>query len=392
MRQRLTQRIVGGAKPASKPFEIRDADIGGLLLRVQPSGLRTFYVELSRGVRFRLGRFPVMTVEAARTQAKEKLGIFASTGERPTRSPRVASFRDFLRDRYGPWAKAGMKTGARTVATLEAQFERFLDKPLADVTAWSVEKWKATRLKAGINPATVNRDLVRIKAALAKAVEWNILPDNPLRSVKRARGEDSGRVRYLSAAEEKALRTALAARDDAHRARRESGSAWRTSRGIEPLEAINGYSDHLTPMVILALNTGLRRGELTSIRWDDINLPGRLLTVRAGYAKSGKARHVPLNKEAVGVLEALWIARSDEGRLFPLLDPKKAWAAVLASAKIKAFRFHDLRHTFASNLVMAGVDINTVREFLGHADLTMTLRYAHLAPSHKAAAIEKLTR
>ena len=74
----------------------------------------------------------------------------------------------------------------------------------------------------------------------------------------------------------------------------------------------------------------------------------------------------------------------------PISYTKTAWLRVLRQAKIDNFRWHDLRHTFASNLVMAGVDLNTVRELLGHSDIAMTLRYAHLASEHKAAAVQKL--
>jgi len=77
--------------------------------------------------------------------------------------------------------------------------------------------------------------------------------------------------------------------------------------------------------------------------------------------------------------------------VFPVEDPKRAWAALMIAAKIKNFRFHDTRHDFASRLAMAGVDLYTIAELLGHAGLTMTKRYAHLAPEHKAAAVEKLS-
>lgn len=123
-----------------------------------------------------------------------------------------------------------------------------------------------------------------------------------------------------------------------------------------------------------------------------------MVTVRGEDAKTGQTRHVPLNSEAATVAttwrpssyepDACVFPSSEEWT--PLAYIRKAWTGVLDAALVKAFRFHDLRHTFASNLVMAGVDLNTVRELLGHKSITMTLRYAHLAPQHKAAAVELL--
>jgi integrase len=205
-------------------------------------------------------------------------------------------------------------------------------------------------------------------------------------------------VRYLAPHEEAALRAALVARDGARRQRREQANAWRRQRGYAEYPEAN--ANHLTPLVLLALNTGLRKGEIFGLRWSDINFGRALLVVRGEGAKSGQSRYVPLNAEAIRVLTD-WrgFITPEPVHVFPgrqdgepLDDIKKAWAPLLKQAKIAGFTFHDLRHTFASKLVMAGVDLNTVRELLGHADIKMTLRYAHLAPEHKAAAVAKLLK
>jgi integrase len=263
-----------------------------------------------------------------------------------------------------------------------------------------VEKWRSARLKAGKSKATTNRDLNTLKAALRLAVRWRLLAAYPLGDVKQARVDTAGRVRFLAPDEESRLRKALDARDDARRAERDRANAWRRERGYEEWPAFGGYTDHLTPIVLLALNTGLRRGELFNLRWRDLDLGRALLTVEGEGAKSNLTRHVPLNTEAIKVLRS-WRgtpAPAADAFVFPgaegerLEDIKGAWLPLVKAAKVQAFTFHDCRHSFASKLVMAGVDLNTVRELLGHADLKMTLRYAHLAPEHKAAAVAKLVR
>jgi integrase len=192
----------------------------------------------------------------------------------------------------------------------------------------------------------------------------------------------------------------LLARDDARRAARESANKWRRDRAYEEWPAHGTYTDHVTPLVLLAVNSGLRRGELLQLCWRDVDLQRRILTVRGDGAKTGQTRHVPLNSEAVRVLNSWKPAILEPHRCVfggadsstPLVAIKKAWGGVLKAAKVNGFRFHDLRHTFASKLVMAGVDLNTVRELLGHKSIAMTLRYAHLAPEHKAAAVETLVK
>jgi integrase len=141
----------------------------------------------------------------------------------------------------------------------------------------------------------------------------------------------------------------------------------------------------------------MRRGELFAMRWPDVDLTRAIVTVRGGDAKSGQTRHIPLNTEAVAVLSA-WKPGAAADFVFAgrdgeaMDDIKTAWLNLAKAAKLESFRFHDTRHSFASKLVQAGVDLNTVRELLGHSDIKMTLRYAHLAPEHKAAAVAKLVK
>lgn len=228
-----------------------------------------------------------------------------------------------------------------------------------------------------------------------------MIDTHPLgRKVKPLKLDSPGMVRYLSDDEERRLRNALRERDTLIRARRASANQWRSARDLALLDDLFGkaYADHLEPIVLLTVNTGLRRGELFNLQWRDINVPGRMLTVRGAGAKSGETRHIPLNNEAHDVLKCWQEQSKGDGYVFPAADGgrldnvKKAWTGLLDAAQISNFRFHDLRHHFASRLVMAGVDLNAVRELMGHADLKMTLRYAHLAPEHKAAAVAMLNR
>ena len=195
------------------------------------------------------------------------------------------------------------------------------------------------------------------------------------------------------------LRHVLDTREERIRQERRSANLWRSERGHPLLPNLDraAFADHLKPLVIVSLNTGLRRGELFGLLWSDVDLDREILTIQGSGSKSGRTRHVPLNAEALAVFMG-WRApmQRAERLVFPgrnggrLNNVRKAWTGVLEGAGIEEFRWHDLRHTFASRLAMRGVDLNTVRELLGHADYKMTLRYAHLAPEHKAAAVARL--
>ena len=204
-------------------------------------------------------------------------------------------------------------------------------------------------------------------------------------------------MRFLSRDEEQRLRLALDDRESRIRVERRSANQWWKERGYDPLPDLDNYAfaDHLKPMVLLSLNTGIRQGELFRLSWENVDFQNRAITVIGTTAKSGKTRHVPLNSESLTVLQG-WQKEDNNGLVFPgrnqrpFDNVKKSWSSLLAAAGIKDFRWHDMRHHFASRLVMAGVDLNCVRELLGHSDLKKTLRYAHLAPEHKAEAVARL--
>ena len=217
--------------------------------------------------------------------------------------------------------------------------------------------------------------------------------ENPLKRMDKPRIDRIALVRFLDTDEEQRLRTALENRDAEMARARLSANAWRGERKKDVLPEILHFGDHLTPAVLLSMNTGLRRGELLGLTWDRVDLLNKVLTVVGSTSKSGQTRHVPLNDEALSVLKKWREQNPDAVRVF-YIDTgfKSAWRTLLNASEIAKFRWHDLRHHFASKLAQAGVPLNTIRELLGHASLAMTIRYAHLAPDQKREAVALLIK
>lgn len=227
-------------------------------------------------------------------------------------------------------------------------------------------------------------------------MEWGFISEHPLIKLKQLKVDTKGKVRYLSKDEARNLRNALEIRE--HRAclERDSANLWRTERK-KPLHLNlreQTFTDHLKPMILVSLNTGIRRGELFGLTWKMVSFQSKTITVGADTAKTSETRHIPMNTEVLRTLKA-WREQSGESTFVfagqgggRMEDVKSAWLKLLQEACITEFRWHDMRHDFASRLVMSGVPLNTVRDLLGHSDIKMTLRYAHLAPGTKAAAVD----
>ena len=397
MRSIIAARLLASkaAQPAAKPFEIYDTRLPGFTLRVQPSGVRSYYVRLGRSRRAALGKVGQYTPDEARERCEKALGNVAHD-RHPLHGLDGAgalTLGPFIADTYAPWARAHRpRTAQQTLDRVELHFARWFGRPLADISVADVEGWRTRRINEGTTASTVRRDLDTLASVLTRAVKLGHLAENVVRRVERPRIDRTPKVRYLSREEEVRLREALAARDAEMQAARESANRWRRARKQELLPALPHYGDHLTPAVLLSMNCGMRRGELLSLRWAAFDARGKQLTVEGATAKSQQTRHLPLNTEALAALRA-WREQAPEGeRVFAINTGfKSAWAPLLVRARITALRWHDLRHHFASRLVQAGVPLNTVRELLGHGSLAMTLRYAHLAPDQKREAVARLT-
>ena len=410
MQSKLTALTIRSLRAGDKPYEVVDIDLKGFLLRVQPSGVMTYYFSYrnnqGRRARYRIGKHGTVSPARARDEALN-LSARVIAGEDiqakkkqervATQAAKSQTLSGFIEHQYGPWVVSQRKTGEATLKRIGSNFQHLFERPLNEINAWVIEKWRSEALKAGKAKTTVNRDLAALKACLAKAIEWELLSVHPLAKVRPIRTDRLARVRYLTDDEEQRLRAALMRREDTMRHKRQTANEWRRARHRPALSDLSsGYADHLQPMILLAMNTGLRRGELFQLKWTDVDLPGKNLTVSGRTAKSGQTRHIPLNEEAQQAIERWHSKASETGWVFPGKDGQQlttirtAWQGIVKAAGINDFRWHDLRHHFASRLVMAGVDLNTVRELLGHSDVAMTLRYAHLSPDHKAEAVGRL--
>ncbi len=273
---------------------------------------------------------------------------------------------DELVEKYSAWAEGRQRSWRTSKGYMVKQLaRRYMNCDLAYFNTSTVEEFQTERLKKGNKPSTANRLLATLSHMFTKALDWNMIDEAALKSIRRVKllPENNKRLRYLS--QEECIRL------------------------------LDACDTHLKPIVTTAMNTGCRKGEILSLRWDaHIDLKhGFILLDRT---KNGERREIPINVTLKAVFQSV-PRRLDIPYVFfdnatgrPYKDVKNSFSTACRKGGIKDFRFHDLRHTFASHLVMAGVDITTVKELLGHKDIKMTLRYAHLAPSHKVKAVDIL--
>lgn len=406
LQARFTQSYINSLKPSEKPYWISDDGCQNLRLYVGAKG-KVWYAlyrdadgkKQSR----KLASASVLTVTEARNEAiKITARVISGENLKEEKPIPTSSYGSFLNDYYAPWVLANRKSGKETVQSITAAFSFLFNEPLGDISLMSVEQWRMEKTKAGRKAATLNRLTVALKASLNWAVKHKIIESNPLDSLERLKEHDSDRkIRYLSPDERQRLMSALDSRERRIREERKRHNVWLCQRGLEAKPELDGkFTDHLKPLVVVSLNSGIRQGSLFGLKWADVDFAAETITLRGANNKAGNTVHLPINSVVMQTLRS-WQEQKHAGKnslyVFPspvtgekLDNVNKSWASVLKDAEIKNFRWHDMRHDFASQLVMKGVDLNTVRELMGHSDMKMTMRYAHLAPSSKLRAVELL--
>ena len=242
--------------------------------------------------------------------------------------------------------------------------EVFGNHDVKDLNTREIEQWQSSRLKYN-KPSTVNRLLATLKHMVNKGVQWEMAGDGALKQVRNVKllPENNRRLRFLSVEECQVL--------------------------------IDCCAPHLKPIVTVALHTGMRKSEILGLKWEQIDLTHGFILLET--SKNGERREIPIDntlremfEEMPHSIESINVFTDRDGN--PYKEVKKSFRTALKKAGISDFRFHDLRHCFASHLVMAGVDLVSVKELLGHKSLTMTMRYSHLSHGHKRKAVNVLDK
>jgi integrase len=284
-------------------------------------------------------------------QEKEKTNIY-------TFKDLCASYLDWCKGR-----QASYKIKKYVIPKLQ---ERFKNMTLNEFNYRTIENLQSDYIKANYKPAYINKITAIVKHMFNKALDWEMVTEEDLkrvRKVKQLKGE-SKRLRYLSDEEAERL--------------------------------ISNCEPYLKPIVITALNTGMRKSEIFNLTWDRVDINNRIILL--DKTKNGERREIPVNNTLYETLSGMvrnihcpYVFYNPK-TLKPYDNVKRSFATALRKSHILDFHFHDLRHTFASRLVMAGIDLTTVKELLGHKDIKMTLRYSHLSQAHVKNAVSVLDK
>ncbi|MGB3363923.1 MAG: tyrosine-type recombinase/integrase [Thermodesulfobacteriota bacterium] len=333
---------------------------GNQIVSVYVKGNRWYIDYYYKGVRKResVGPTDKITRSLAEKALKSRIGEIVQGKYKLEEERKPEQFRTLL-GKYLVWAKDNHRSYQRDV-TISKSLEKFFKGKFIDsINSWHVEKYKSKRKSDGLSLSSINRELTVLKRIFNLGIEWKLAQDNPVQGVKffkiplqkpRALTEEEFRLLFNSA------------------------------------------SDHLKPILFVAISTGMRKGEILNLRWKDINLEEKYIVVRD--SKNYESRIIPINNRLEKVFLEIYRNAPEDEYLFCYHDKKpieyiyRSFHTALKKSGIRKCTFHSLRHSFATRAVMAGVDIVTLNELLGHKTIAMTMRYSHPTPEHKKKAVD----
>lgn len=339
---------------------------GSIYVRRSAKGVARFYIDYrdAQGKRVQKVVKHAQNVSQAAQVLQETVRDMLSATYGLQRRQDMISFcqlSDLYMENYSKVQKRSWKSDGCYIKSLKRFFG---DKQLSKICQFEVEAYVTARVKDGLKNSSVNRELACLKKMFNKAKDWGYMQSNPAEKVGFFSEKEFIKERILSEDEECLL--------------------------------LASSPVHLKRIIFTALNTGMRRAELLTLRWEDVDLEKRL--IRLAHTKSGKIRVIPIGPDLLLLLMDLRKKANGSWHVFvnartgtSYRDIKRAFQTACEKARVESLRFHDLRHTFASRLVERGVDIVTVKELLGHSTIRMTERYTHSRMDLKRNAVERLS-
>lgn len=318
------------------------------------------------GKRIQKGTDTTCMQEAELILFQMRVKSFDKTNEIEESREKKIGFRNFATKSYHDvYMTTNRRNFKPDVYRLQILCDYFKDRDLRTITPLDWERFKAWLLRRGNKKSTVNRYLQLGGKMLNLAIEEGYLEENVIRKVKLYSEKDNLKERILTEEEEEKL--------------------------------TENCSDILKLIIAFALNTGMRRAEILGLTRSQVDFKNR--RIRVEKTKSGKVRFIPINEDLFKLLLKLKSENGQSPFVFlnpatkrPFLDMKTPFKRACRMSGIEGLRFHDLRHTFATRLVAKGVDIETIKELLGHHSIAITQRYLHSSDERKRKAVEILSK
>ncbi|WP_432772702.1 tyrosine-type recombinase/integrase [Francisella salimarina] len=372
---KITRKFLKETKPTDKTVDYYDSEVKGLILRISKTGVRSFRLRYKMNNKtnlYTIGQLGSITLEQAKLEA-QRLNLLIAQGVdiKKEKNPKHKdentnlTLRKYLDTFYLNWYKTHNRNYESLRVYLGKPLQKLFDVELEVINdkKYLTKYLSDYQKENNSSNATYNRMLSTLKGMFSRAYEFGYIEKNNVRDVKLLQ-VSSSKIRYLD--------------DDETR---------RFFENLTKLKSITAQN-----IIKIAYYTGMRKGEILSLSFDDIDYQTNQITLKSSNTKSNKTRSIPIHTEVMNIIKSidresgLLFISEVTGKKFDNID--RSWKQLMKLSEIENFRFHDLRHNFCSMLVMKGVPIYTVAQLAGHSDVKTTQIYAHLSPDVKKSAID----